>query len=240
MPPYKRPQPIKGLTPETASIFETVSRLECVKGLYLCGGTAQSLQTGHRLSEDLDFEILGVRRERPQLDISGIIDEVTSKFDKAKPEILSESHIEIYVTEAMVKLSFFRPGNPVKHIHEGWRHNNIKAPTPQDLLGMKVYTTGMRLLFRDYYDIYCLLKEGCDLTQAISYASYLSRHQMKSKSMYSRLLSPSLFPKNKEFARMSPRYDVSPEEIGEMIRATMYRESQRAQQEKEPRKGPRL
>lgn len=39
-----------GLTPELNEIFEQVSYLECIKGLYLCGGTAQSIQMGHRLS----------------------------------------------------------------------------------------------------------------------------------------------------------------------------------------------
>ena len=33
----------QGLKPETIPVFETVSQLEVIKGLYLCGGTAQSL-----------------------------------------------------------------------------------------------------------------------------------------------------------------------------------------------------
>ncbi len=35
--------------------------MEAIKNLYLCGGTAQSLQMKHRKSEDLDFELLGTR-----------------------------------------------------------------------------------------------------------------------------------------------------------------------------------
>jgi len=42
-----------GLKTETIPVFETVSKMEIVKGLYLCGGTAQSLQMKHRKSEDL-------------------------------------------------------------------------------------------------------------------------------------------------------------------------------------------
>lgn len=48
----------QGLKPETVPVFETVSQMEVVKGLYLCGGTAQSLQMMHRKSEDLDFEFV--------------------------------------------------------------------------------------------------------------------------------------------------------------------------------------
>ena len=47
----------QGLRAETIPVFETVSQMEIVKGLYLCGGTAQSLQMMHRKSEDLDFEL---------------------------------------------------------------------------------------------------------------------------------------------------------------------------------------
>ena len=36
-----------GLREETIPIFEAVSQMEVVKGLYLCGGTAQSLQMKH-------------------------------------------------------------------------------------------------------------------------------------------------------------------------------------------------
>jgi hypothetical protein len=51
------PDKITGLTAATEEVFEQVSQLECIKGLFLCGGTGQSLQVNHRLSEDLDFEL---------------------------------------------------------------------------------------------------------------------------------------------------------------------------------------
>ena len=57
-----------GLKPETIPVFEAVSQLDVLKDLYLCGGTAQSIQMMHRKSEDLDFELLGIRKDRPHLD----------------------------------------------------------------------------------------------------------------------------------------------------------------------------
>ena len=60
-------------------------------------------------------------------------------------------------------------------MHIGLRFNNLKTPDLQELLGMKVYTLCVRTVFRDYYDIYCLLEEGCRLEEAIRYASHLSR-----------------------------------------------------------------
>ena len=62
--PTDNPLPITtGLTPATQEVFEQVSQLNCIKDLFLCGGTGQSLQMNHRLSEDLDFELIGLRRD---------------------------------------------------------------------------------------------------------------------------------------------------------------------------------
>lgn len=214
---------IQGLTPATREVFEQVSRLECIKDLFLCGGTGQALQMGHRLSEDLDFELIGLRKERPALDFGAILGEIKTAFPDAKEEILGEDHFLVFINGGKVKLSFFRPENPVKTMKVGWQHNNMKVPTLQELLGMKMYALCVRTVFRDYYDIYCLLDAGCDLEEAVSYASYLSRHTIHSKAMYSRLLSPQLFHKDADFQRMSPKYDISPEEIRDYVKAVMER-----------------
>lgn len=210
-----------GLTEATKEVFADVSRLDCIKDLFLCGGTAQSIQMNHRLSEDLDFELLGLRKERPALDFRAILGELKAKFPDAREEILGDEHLIVFINKGKVKLSFYRPENPVKSMHIGLRFNNLKTPDLQELLGMKVYTLCVRTVFRDYYDIYCLLEEGCRLEEAISYASHLSRHTIRSKTMYSRLLSPQLFRRDADFERMSPKYPVSPEEIRDRIKAAI-------------------
>lgn len=224
MPTENSLSEITGLTPATQEVFEQVSQLDCIKNLFLCGGTGQSLQMNHRLSEDLDFELIGLRKERPELDFVAILSEIKTKFSDAREEILGEDHFLVFINEGRVKLSFFRPINPVKTMKVGWQHNNLKIPTLQELLGMKVYAICMRTVFRDYYDIYFLLKAGCNLTEAVSYASYLSRHTIRSKSMYTKLLSPQLFRKDEDFQRMSPAEDISPEEIRDYIKAVMENE----------------
>ena len=218
------PTELKGLTPATKEVFGQVSQLECIKGLFLCGGTGQSLQMNHRLSEDLDFELIGLKKERPALDFSAIIEEISDTFPDAKVEILGDDHFLLFINDGKVKLSFYRPENPVKTMKVGWQYNNLKIPTLQELLGMKLYAICMMTVFRDYYDIYSLLKAGCDLDEAISYASYLSRHTIRSKTMYTRLLSPQLFRKDEDFRRMSPKEDVSAEEIRDYVKATMEKD----------------
>ena len=214
-----------GLTESTKEIFADVSQLDCIKDLFLCGGTGQSIQMNHRLSEDLDFELLGLRKERPQLDFAAILGELKAKFPDAREEILGEDHLLVFINDGKVKLSFYRPVNPVKSTSLGLQFNNLKTPDIQDLLGMKVFTLCVRTVFRDYYDIYCLLEAGCKLEEAISYASYLSRHQIRSKTMYSRLLSPQLFQRKQDFERMCPKYAVSAEEIRDRIKVSLEAEN---------------
>ena len=209
-----------GLTEHTAEVFDRVSRLECIKGLYLCGGTGQSIQMNHRLSEDLDFELIGVSKDRPELDFKGIIKEVSDTFPGARTEILGDDQFHIFINNGTVKLSFFRPENPVKYIHEGFRYNNLVAPAYQDLLGMKLFTVCVRTKTRDFYDIFCLLEAGYNLTEAISYASHLSRHSFKSKDMMTRLITPQFYSIDEDFLKLSPRYEVTSEQIRQrMIRA---------------------
>ena len=88
---------IHGLTLATQEVFEQVSRLECINGLFLCGGTGQSLQMNHRLSEDLDFELIGLRKDRPALDFGAILGEIKATFPDAREEILGEDHFLVFL-----------------------------------------------------------------------------------------------------------------------------------------------
>lgn len=213
----------KSLTSNTLEIFERVSSLECIKGLYLCGGTAQALMMQHRKSEDLDFELIGTRKERPALEAGKIINEISETFPGARREILGDDHFEMYV-DGNVKLSFFRPRYPVPSLNTGFTHNNIVTPDLQELLGMKVFTTTVRSKFRDYYDIYSLLKEGLSLEKAVLYACKFSRFMVKSKTLYTNLLTPSLYSYEENFSLLSPKYDVKAVDIRDYISETIVKE----------------
>lgn len=206
-----------GLRQETIPVFEAVSQMETIKGLYLCGGTAQSLQMKHRKSEDLDFELLGTRKERPMLDFSAISNEVTSVFPDCRKEFLGKNQLQIFVN-GNVKLSFFRPQNSVPELGKGFVYNNIVTPSLQELLGMKLFTITVRSAFRDYYDIYALLKEDYDLAKGVDYAGKFSRHTIHSKFIYSILLNENYFNKPEGFSLLEPKYDVSTAEIADFIR----------------------
>lgn len=206
-----------GLRQETIPVFEAVSQMEVIKDLYLCGGTAQSLQMMHRKSEDLDFELLGLRKERPMLDFSAISTEVTRVFPDCKKEFLGKNQLQIFVN-GNVKLSFFRPENSVPELGKGFVYNNIVTPSLQELLGMKLFTIAVCSAFRDYYDIYALLKQDYDLAKGVEYAGKFSRHTIHSKFIYSILLNENYFSKPESFSLLEPKYDVSTADIAKFIR----------------------
>jgi len=206
-----------GLKAETIPVFETVSKMDMVKGLYLCGGTAQSLQMMHRKSEDLDFELLGTRKERPLLDFSAISNAITDVYPDCRKEFLGRNQLQIFVN-GNVKLSFFRPENAVPELGKGFVYNNIVTPSLQELLGMKLFTIAVRSAFRDYYDIYALLKAGYDLEEGVAYAGKFSRHNIHSKTIYGILLNDNYFRKPTDFSLLEPKYDVSTVDIADYIK----------------------
>ena len=207
----------QGLKLETIPVFETVSQLEFIKGLYLCGGTAQSLQLLHRKSEDLDFELIGTRKERPQLDFSAISNAVTDVYPDCRKEFLGRNQLQIFVN-GNVKLSFSRPENAVPELGKGFVYNNIVTPSLQELLGMKLFTIAVQSAFRDYYDIYALLKAGYDLEQGVAYAGKFSRHTIHSKTIYGILLNDNYFRKPTDFSLLDPIYDVSTTDIADFVK----------------------
>ena len=205
-----------GLRDNTLQVFDQVSRLNCIKDLYLCGGTGISLLLEHRQSEDLDFELLNYHGDIKQLDLSGISNEIVSVFPDCKREILGQQHIQFYIGDH-VKLSFFAPKNRVPALHTGFTYNNLKTVDAQDALGMKLFTITVRSLYRDYYDIYSLLKAGLSFEDGLDYALKFTRHQVHSKAILSALITPALYPKPQDFDLMQPKYDVSAEEIANYL-----------------------
>ncbi len=212
---------IEGLAKETAEVYEEISKMDCLKGLYLCGGTSIALQIHHRLSEDLDFELVGTRKDRPKLAYSEIINEVCERFPSTEKDMLGDDHFQLFLPNR-VKLSFFRPADSLPSLGKGYVYNNITTPSLQDLLGMKIFTTTVRTVYRDYYDIYCLLEAGLDFQVALKYALDFTRHRVHTKSVLSTLISPQLFVKEPDFdERLQPKHKVSSEEICERIISTI-------------------
>ncbi len=214
-----------GLTKNTLDIFEKVSQLECIKDLYLCGGTGIALQLHHRFSEDLDFELLSVQgkgEEYKALNHGLIMSELKSVFGNVDTKgVATNNHFECIVGDH-VKLSFYKPTYKVPVLNGVNILNNLNTVSLQDALGMKLYVITQRSKFRDYYDIYSLLKEGCSLQEGIMYAIKFSRHDVSSNAIVQKILSKEQFIESKNegffnFIELKAKYNVNVHQICDFI-----------------------
>ena len=78
-----------------------------------------------------------------------------------------------------------------------------------------------RSKFRDYYDIYSILKNGADIKTLIPQALEHSGHKLKSKGLMAMLSNGALFKKDEQFTQLQPIYDVSPSDIEAYIKSLL-------------------
>lgn len=216
---------MNGLAPHTASIFEAISRLECIKPYVLVGGTALSLQLGTRESEDLDF--MSWRKswsEKPEVDWPRIKKELEKVGVVERCDILDIDHVEFKVNG--VKLSFYANPNysPVQEPVPGL--NNILLANKTAIGAMKMEVMLRRSQYRDYYDIYSLLEAGESLKEMMNLAQRYSGHRLKSKNLIAMLTRSDRFVLDTNFSSLNPTYDVSPKEIEQRIISALTDESE--------------
>ena len=73
-----------------------------------------------------------------------------------------------------------------------------------------------RMKYRDYYDIYSIVKAGYSLKEGMEAALKYSRHKLSTKSLMI-MLSSNRIPIDANFAQMNPIYDVSVENMREYM-----------------------
>ena len=213
---------MKGLAKHTEKVFERISKLETIKPYLLVGGTALSLQIGKRLSEDLDFmkwktspndksEVAWYKINK-ELESIGLVESV---------DVLDFDMVE-FVFEG-VKLSFYSaPRIRPTHLQEIPYMTNIRLADVESIGVMKMEVMLRRNTFRDYYDIYSILKEGHNLHKMIDEAIIHSNHRLKEKSILMILTNAERFKKDNRFSHMQPFYDVTPEDIQEYITRLLH------------------
>lgn len=131
------------------------------KEYYLAGGTALALQLGHRTS--LDFDLF-----RDQAISLFLKQKAAKHFQKAKMLVDNSDELSLVINNG-IKISFinyyWKPIFPLIKTAEGLPLLSIK-----DIAATKAYALGRRGNFRDYYDLYVIVKNGyCSLKQIINY-----------------------------------------------------------------------
>jgi predicted nucleotidyltransferase component of viral defense system len=208
----------RSLAPHTGKVFEAISRLECIKPYTLVGGTALSLQIEKRQSEDLDFMMWQQKKnDKCEVNWPAIKKELEGVGEILQYEVGDFNYVSFNFEG--VKLSFYAP--PRKAISSMIRIpylNNLYLADMESIGAMKMEAMLRRSKFRDYYDIYSILKEGGDINKMINAALEHSDHKLRSRSLLSMLTNGKLFTKEKGFEEYQPVYDVSAFDIQEYIK----------------------
>lgn len=206
----------QGLTTNIDAIIEQVAQLECIKPYVLCGGTALAMQIGHRKSEDLDFMMWRISKtEKPEVNWSAIEKELSEKIGPVDNfNMLGFDQVEFRVKG--VKFSFYVSDNysPIENTVEYM--GNIRLADIESIMAMKMEVMLRRMKFRDYYDIYSILKEGYSINNGIEKARKYSRFRLSTKNLIAMLLAGQFVPDD-NFSALEPKYNIDKETIRNYI-----------------------
>lgn len=208
----------QSLAPHTGRLIEAVSHLECIKPFVLVGGTALSIQLNTRQSEDLDF-MRWQQGKDDKLDIGWpLIQRELETIGKVEDIQVAGFDQALFIVDG-VKISFYAaPRKRIATMQEVSYLNNIRLADVESIGVMKMEAMMRRSKFRDYYDIYSILKNGADIHKLIPMALEHSGHRLKTKGLMAMLTNGELFRKDEQFAQLQPVYDVTPYDIQEYIK----------------------
>ena len=119
------------------------------RSFYLVGGTAIALYIGYRRSIDFDlFTLKKLNRSRIKQKVFELLYNKQTIFDDI-------DQIHFLIND--VKITFFYYPYPVEHCE--MLRNVISMPSLLSLSAMKAFALGRRAKWKDYVDLYYLLKE---------------------------------------------------------------------------------
>ncbi|MBM3411727.1 MAG: nucleotidyl transferase AbiEii/AbiGii toxin family protein [Bacteroidetes bacterium] len=149
------------------------------RSFYLVGGTAIALQIGHRRS--IDFDLFTERTIRPK--------NILDSFSAEKLTTLVTRRVEeqLNLTVNGVKFTFFQYPFPViaNQNIEGY----MNMPDLLQLGAMKAYALGRRSKWKDYVDLFFILKHSHSFEDIVEMAnsifgSLFSEKQFRAQLMY--------------------------------------------------------
>ncbi|MEA1897547.1 MAG: nucleotidyl transferase AbiEii/AbiGii toxin family protein [Bacteroidota bacterium] len=140
---------------------------------YLVGGTAIGLQIGHRQS--IDFDLFSNKLIKP----NGIKNQLKNK--NITYEIIHQEYDQLHLSIDEVKFTFFTFPYKIKAINS--YKDIIKMPSLLDLTAMKALALGGRAKWKDYVDMYFLLK----------YSFSLLDIELKAEGLFGEAFSAKLF-----------------------------------------------
>ncbi|MDR0581535.1 MAG: nucleotidyl transferase AbiEii/AbiGii toxin family protein [Prevotellaceae bacterium] len=172
------------------------------RSFYLVGGTAIALHLGHRRSIDFDlFTPVSLRKS-----------EIKKKLWQLpyKQELIFEDTDQLHLYVNAVKVTFFSYPYPVEHPVK--LDKVISMPTLLSLAAMKAFALGRRAKWKDYVDLYFLLKNHFSIGEIAMEAEKLFQTQFSEKLFREQLAFHKDINYTEEVAFMEG-YQVNKEDI---------------------------
>lgn len=141
---------LKVLDEKRKEVFDVLEDLSFIDNFELSGGTALALQMGHRISVDFDFfcanfldRDFGVKIEK--------------ELKNNNIEILINNDEELTLLIDKVKVTFLY--YPFARVLPLVNLKGLKALSIPEIAATKAYTIGRRREYKDYVDLYFMLKD---------------------------------------------------------------------------------
>ena len=151
---------LKCLLPKTETLLlKMVDECSFLEKYVLVGGSALALYLCHRKSEDLDFFTYD-----DSFDKKEIFDYIQGFENK---EVLHQSDEQIDVLLDGVKVTFF---NAKWKFLKPQKVEKFNLASLESISAMKVNVMFLRAKYRDYYDLYFLVKEGMSLKEIFKHS----------------------------------------------------------------------
>lgn len=190
------PLDVRFLPEKTRALFERLIEEPLMRGMTLVGGSALALQIGHRMSEDLDFAVFGLKIPATRIDalMAGqekegrAVSLLTPQSSIERFRINTGKRLLDYARDYVVdgaKMTFFAPGagEGVTQAQLDWLAAAPRARSGKgfDVLGaegvfvMKALLLADRARSRDLFDLMALIQNhGYTLDQALGFVKKLA------------------------------------------------------------------
>ena len=192
------------LSPEQRELLPFVAQFK--RSFYLVGGTAIALHIGHRHSIDFDlFTIKKINKSRIKQKVFAL------PYNK---RTFLEDVDQIHFHINGVKTTFFLYPYPVEHLE--FLDGVISMPSLLSLSAMKAFALGRRAKWKDYMDLYFLLKDHFSIKEI----------SMEAEKIYGQLFSAKLFRSQLAFHKdidysepveFLPGFEVGEQEVKEFL-----------------------
>ena len=176
------------------------------RSFYLVGGTAIALHIGHR--ESIDFDLFTCSK----LNKSKIREKLWSM--PFKQELIFEDVDQFHFNINGVKLTFFRYPYTIEHKEK--LNDIITFPSLLQLAAMKAFALGRRAKWKDYIDLYFIIRDFYLLPQIVVEANKIFEKQFSEKLFRQQLAFHDDIDYSEQ-VQFSPKFEVDPLTVKEFL-----------------------